>query len=145
MPNIEHLQIINATSSKIYNALTTSEGMSEVWTNELVVKDRIGFVNEFRFGSNDLTKMEVPELEKNHKIVWKCIDSDPEWVDTVVSFEIEEKNQKSYVTFKHINWREITAFYRFCNYNWAMFLYSLKLYCEDGGGLPYQERKLQSQ
>lgn len=141
MFNIEHLQIVNACSTKIYDVLTSSEGLSEVWTNELVVKEQIGFINEFRFGSNDLTKMQVLELEKNRKIIWKCIDSDPEWIGTLVSFEIEAKNQRSHVTLKHSNWREITTFYRFCNYNWAMFLYSLKLFCEDGVGLPYQKRK----
>ncbi|MCR8642019.1 SRPBCC domain-containing protein [Paenibacillus sp. N1-5-1-14] len=141
MPNIEHLQIVKVPASKVYEALTTAEGLSEVWTNELMVQDQIGFVNEFFFGSNDITKMQVVELEKNRKIVWKCIDSDPEWVDTFISFEIEEKNNKSHVTLKHSDWREVTSFFRFCNYNLAMFLYSLKSYCEDGVGLPYQKRK----
>ncbi|GGM93953.1 hypothetical protein GCM10010967_28860 [Dyadobacter beijingensis] len=34
-----------------------------------------------------------------------------------------------------INWRELTEFYQWCNYNWAMFLLSLKDYCEKGKGL----------
>lgn len=141
MPNIEHLQIINVSSSIVYDALTTSQGLSEVWTNELTVHNQTGLINEFHFGSNDITKMQILELVRNSRVVWKCVDSDPEWIDTLVSFEIEEKNQKSYITLKHSNWRELTTFYRFCNYNWAMFLYSLKTYCEDGAGLPYQKRK----
>ncbi|TLS52198.1 SRPBCC domain-containing protein [Paenibacillus antri] len=141
MPNIEHLQIINVPSPIIYDALTTPKGLSEVWTNELTVRNQIGLTNEFRFGSNDITKMQILELVRDSRVVWKCVDSDPEWIDTLVSIEIEEKNQKSYLTLKHTNWREVTTFYRFCNYNWAIFLYSLKSYCEDGVGLPYQKRK----
>lgn len=141
MPNIEHLQIINVSPTIVYDTLTTSKGLSEVWTNELTVQNRTGLINEFRFGSNDITKMQILELVRNSRVVWKCVDSDPEWIDTLVPFEIEEKNQKSYITFKHSNWREVTTFYRFCNYNWAIFLYSLKSYCEDGVGLPYQKRK----
>jgi len=141
LPNIEHLQIVNVSSSFVYDALTTSKGLSEVWTNELTVHNRTGLINEFRFGSNDITKMQILELVSNSRVVWKCVDSDPEWIDTLVSFEIEEKNQKSYITLKHSNWREVTTFYRFCNYNWAIFLYSLKSYCEDGVGHPYQKRK----
>lgn len=141
MPNIEHLQIVNVPASIIYDTLTTSEGLSEVWTNELIVQDRVGLINEFRFGSNDITKMQILELARNSRVVWKCVDSDPEWIDTLVSFDIEEKNQKSHITLKHSNWKGITTFYRFCNYNWAIFLYSLKSYCEDGVGLPYQKRK----
>ena len=107
----------------------------------LIVQNKIGLTTEFRFGSNDITKMQILELVRDSRVVWKCVDSDPEWIDTLVSFEIEEKNQKSYLTLKHTNWREVTTFYRFCNYNWAIFLYSLKSYCEDGVGLPYQNRK----
>lgn len=141
MASIEHLQTVNVPASKIYKALTTSRGLSEIWTNELIVNDEIGFINEFRFGSNDITKMRVEELITNNRIVWHCVDSDPEWIDTIVSFDIEEKEGKSNITLKHMNWRKLTSFYRFCNYNWGIFLYSLKMYCEEGKGLPYQKRK----
>lgn len=59
----------------------------------------------------------------------------------MISFDIEEKNGKSFITLRHMNWKEVTPFYRSCNYNWAIFLYSLKSYCEDGNGIPYQKRK----
>lgn len=141
MVNIEHLQTVNVPAAKVYETLTTAEGLSEVWTSELIVHKQIGSINEFRFGSNDINKMKIEELIPNRKVVWRCIDSDPEWIDTVISFDIEEKNGKSYVTLRHMNWKEVTPFYRSCNYNWAMFLYSLKSYCEQGEGLPYQKRK----
>ncbi|WP_025027779.1 SRPBCC family protein [Caldalkalibacillus mannanilyticus] len=141
MVNIEHLQTINVPASKVYEALTTTKGLSEIWTNELTVNDEIGSINEFRFGRNDLTKMRIEELITNKRVVWYCVDSDPEWIDTIVSFEIEESGGKSSITLKHLNWRELTPFYRFCNYNWGIFLYSLKMYCEEGEGLPYQKRK----
>lgn len=127
-------------ASKVYEALTTTKGLSEVWTDELSVNNEIGSVSVFLFGKDDTTKMRIDELVPNKKIVWHCIEADPEWIDTVISFEIEEKGDKSYVTMKQKNWREVTPFYRFCNYNWGIFLYSLKMYCEEGEGLPYQKR-----
>jgi len=141
MANIEHLQTVNVPASKVYEALTTVEGLSEVWTNELIINNQIGFINEFRFGSDDITKMRIEELITNKKVLWQCIDSDPEWIGTTISFDIEEKRGKSYITLCHMNWREVTPFFRSCNYNWAIFLYSLKSYCEDGEGLPYHKRK----
>ncbi|MBD2869278.1 SRPBCC family protein [Paenibacillus arenilitoris] len=141
MANIEHLQTVHAPASKVYEALTTAEGLSEIWTNELVVHREPGLTNEFRFGSNDLTKMRIEEMAAGSRVVWRCVDSDPEWIDTVISFELEEKNGKTAITLRHMNWKEVTPFFRSCNYNWAMFLYSLKTYCEEGKGLPYQERK----
>jgi uncharacterized protein YndB with AHSA1/START domain len=141
MANIEHLQTVHAPASKVYETLTTAEGLSEIWTNELIINNQIGFINEFRFGSNDITKMRIEELITNKKIVWQCIDSDAEWIGTIISFDIEEKNGKSFITLRQMNWREVTPFFRSCNYNWAIFLYSLKSYCEEGDGLPYHKRK----
>ncbi len=141
MANIEHLQTVHAPASKVYETLTTAEGLSEIWTNELIVNNQVGFVNEFRFGSDDVTKMKIEELIPNKKVVWHCIDSDAEWIGTMISFDIEEKNGKSFLTLRHMNWKEVTPFYRSCNYNWAFFLYSLKCYCEDGEGIPYHKRK----
>ncbi|SHE10745.1 Activator of Hsp90 ATPase homolog 1-like protein [Chlamydia abortus] len=141
MANIEHLQTVNVPASKVYETLTTAEGLSEIWTNELIVNNQIGFINEFRFGSNDITKMRIEEFITNKKVVWQCIDSNPEWLGTTISFDIVEKNGKSFITLRHSNWKEVTPFYRSCNYNWAIFLYSLKSYCEDGDGIPYHKRK----
>ncbi|MFF2888609.1 SRPBCC domain-containing protein [Paenibacillus sp. NPDC057967] len=141
MADIEHLQIVKASAADVYFALTTARGLSEVWTNELTVHEQIGAVNEFQFGSNDLTKMQIVELNPGERIEWLCVESDPQWVGTSITFELEEKKGKTTVTFRHKDWKEVTDFYRFCNYNWAMFLYSLKLYCEEGQGMPYQRRK----
>lgn len=141
MANIEHLQTVRVPASKVYEILTTAEGLSKIWTNELIINNQIGLINEFRFGSDDITKMRIEELITDKKVVWQCIDSDAEWIGTTISFDIQEKNGKSNITLRHMNWREVTPFYRSCNYNWAIFLYSLKSYCEDGEGIPYHKRK----
>jgi uncharacterized protein YndB with AHSA1/START domain len=70
MANIEHLQTVHVPASKVYEALTTAEGLSEIWTNELMINNQIGFINEFRFGSNDITKMRIEELITNKKVIW---------------------------------------------------------------------------
>ncbi|GLO68047.1 MULTISPECIES: SRPBCC domain-containing protein [Oceanobacillus] len=142
MANIEHLQSVNVPAELVYETLTTEKGLSEIWTNELKVNNHIGFINEFRFGENDLTKMRIDELVPDKKIVWQCVDSgDAEWIGTTISFDIEENNGKTSITFRQMNWKDVTTCYRICNYNWAIFLYSLKQYCEEEVGMPYQKRK----
>ncbi|MBB3126179.1 uncharacterized protein YndB with AHSA1/START domain [Paenibacillus rhizosphaerae] len=108
MANIEHLQTVHVPASMVYEALTTAEGLSEIWTNELIINHQMGSINEFRFGSHDITKMRIEELIPNKKVIWKCIDSDPEWIGTMISFDIEEKNGKSFITLRQMNWREVT-------------------------------------
>ncbi|HEV7380890.1 MAG TPA: SRPBCC domain-containing protein [Dyadobacter sp.] len=140
MESIEQTNYIKVPVHTVYHALTTQEGLGEVWTKKLKVKAEIGFINEFDFDEEELTTMKVIDLQENKKIVWECLASDPEWVGTGISFELSERNEITVITLKHFNWRQRTEFYRSCAYNWAMFLFSLKIYCENQKGLPYQER-----
>ncbi len=141
MESIEQVNYIKTPIATVYKALTSEEGLGHVWTKKLKVKPEIGFVNEFDFDEGYITKFKTIELEENNKIVWQCIVSDEEWIGTKVSFELTEKDNTTTVTLKHFDWRERTEFYRWCSYNWAMFLFSLKTYCENQKGLPYQERE----
>lgn len=140
MPSIEHLNTIKAPASKIYEALVTQQGLGEVWTTDLVVKPEVGVVNEFRFG-NETDRMKITRLEPEKRIEWLVMESDPQWIGTVISFDLSENNGVTSVVLKQEGWKEVTDFYRFCNYHWAWFLYSLKTYCEEGNGIPYQRRK----
>lgn len=139
--SIEHLVIIKVTPIKVYDALTTQEGLAEVWTTQLTVKPEINFINEFTF-DNETDKMKITELQPGKRVEWSVIESDPQWVGTVISFDLSEKNNLTTVVLKQQGWREVSDFYRFCNYHWGWFLYSLKHYCETGEGFPYQRRKL---
>jgi uncharacterized protein YndB with AHSA1/START domain len=141
MANIEHIQYINVPVAQVYKALTTTEGLSEVWTRKLNVTAQPGAINEFCFGDEPPTRMEIVELLPDKTIVWRCVGSDPEWIGTTISFELEERQGKTSVRLGHFDWQDVTEFYRFCNYNWAIFLLSLKQYCEEGTGIPFQERK----
>ncbi|WP_233430712.1 SRPBCC family protein [Flavobacterium tructae] len=141
MEKIEHINYIKAPIAEVYKVLTMREGLAAVWTEELIVKPEVGFVNEFGFGEEDVTRMKVVELFRDKRIVWECVESDPEWIGTGISFDLTEKDGVTAVVLKHFGWRELTEFYQWCNYNWAMFLLSLKGYCEDGEGTPYQKRK----
>lgn len=140
MESIEQINYINAPIETVYKALTSEEGLGQVWTKKLKVRPEIGFVNEFDFDEGYMTKFQIIELVDNSKIVWRCLASDKEWVGTGVSFELTENKNTTMIVLKHFDWKERTDFYRWCSYNWAMFLFSLKTYCEVDKGLPYQDR-----
>lgn len=95
-------------------------------TTRLKVKPEVGFVNEFDFNEETLTKMKILELNKNESILWECVESNPEWVGTKVSFHLAEKNRATTLFLNHSGWRELTD----CN-NWSMFLKRLMKYCEE--------------
>ncbi|AWW29401.1 SRPBCC domain-containing protein [Echinicola strongylocentroti] len=130
MESIEQINYIKTPIETVYNALVTESGLSEIWTKKLKVKPEIDFVNEFDFDEGYTTKFKIIELIENNKIVWECVVSDEEWIGTKVSFELTEKDSITTVSLKHYHWRERTDYYRWCSYNWAMFLNRLKSYCE---------------
>lgn len=112
MANIEQLQTVHAPAAKVYKALTTTEGLSEIWTRELTVYEHVGAVNEFHFGDNDLTKMKIVELTPFKRIEWLCTESDIEWTGTKITFDLNEKGSITNIILRHMNWKEITDFYR---------------------------------
>ena len=141
MHSIEQIQYVKAPIGAVFDALTTEAGLAAVWTDQLAVTPALGAVNTFHFGAGKPDKMKVVSFEREKRVVWECIDSDPQWIGTEISFALEQRNGKVAVTLKQEKWRAMTEFYRFCNYNWGIFLLSLKGYCEDGKGMPYQDRK----
>ncbi|MBL8709089.1 MAG: SRPBCC domain-containing protein [Rhodospirillaceae bacterium] len=141
MYSIEQIQYVKAPIEAVFAALTTERGLAAIWTDHLSVTPALGAINTFHFGEGKPDRMKVAIFEPDNRVVWECIDSDPQWVGTEISFHLEQRKGKVAVTLKQEKWRELTEFYRFCNYNWGIFLYSLKGYCEDGKGLPYQDRR----
>lgn len=140
MASIEQLNTVKVPALKVFEALTTQEGLAEVWTTVLNVKPETGFINEFTF-DKDTDRMKVIRLIPGQKVEWLVMESDPQWIGTVISFDLSERNGVTTVVLKQEGWKEVTDFYRFCNYHWGWFLYSLKTYCEEGKGIPYQARK----
>tara|TARA_R110002020_G_scaffold452549_2_gene666964 strand:+ start:91 stop:501 length:411 start_codon:yes stop_codon:yes gene_type:complete len=131
MESIEQINYLKGSAATVYQALASQNGLGQIWTKKLLVKPEIGFINEFDFDEGYITKFKIVDLVENQKIVWECLASDAEWIGTKVSFGLSEKDSITTVILKHYDWRELTDYYRWCSYNWAMFLYRLKAYCEN--------------
>jgi len=137
MSEIKHYLIIKSTPEKIYNALTTKEGIACWWTVETEIGNKIGDKNEFDFGKTYHNIMKIVDLKINKRVEWLCEIGDKEWVGTKLIFEIEKQKTDCLLRFSHENWKNVTDFFASCNYHWGYYLRSLKLYCESGKGTPY--------
>jgi len=135
MAEIRHNVIIKATPEKVYKAVTTQEGIESWWCKHTTAKPELGFVNIFIFGKFR-NEMKVTELVPDKKTEWECINSIDEWIGTKVSFDLEERNGNTLLRFTQRGWRAITDTFAGCNYDWALFMKSLKSYCETGVGTP---------
>jgi uncharacterized protein YndB with AHSA1/START domain len=158
MPNIRHQLIIEAPPEKIYNAITSQEGLASWWTPDVKAKPEINSVARFPFGPNYFKEMKIVELKPFEWVKWQCIQGAQEWIGTTLSFKLEpgsretllrehsemtgqieqqSKQEGTILTFHHDDWKTYTPMFAECNYTWAQFLRSLKLLCETGKGRPW--------
>ncbi|RPD40599.1 SRPBCC family protein [Chitinophaga barathri] len=135
MADIRHNLVIKAAPGKVYQAVTTQEGLESWWCKNTTAQPETGFVNLFIFGQHR-NEMKVTELAPDKRAAWECVHSIGEWIGTKVSFDLEEKNGNTLLRFTHGGWREVTDMFAACSFDWAIFLKSLKSYCETGTGQP---------
>ena len=139
MNAIKHFLVIEAPANKIYQALTSPEGVSGWWTSQNKIGEKVGDSNIFDFGNRYHNEMKIIQLEPDKKVEWACLVGDKEWVGTKILFKIEEIDGSTALRFSHSNWQDETDFFASCNYQWGYYLMSLKLYCETGKGMPFKE------
>ena len=137
MDVIIHRIGIACPPDKVFNALTTNEGLSQWWTTDTTGAGDVGSVIEFRFNGMG-PDFEVVELQTDSLVRWKHSGQMPEaWIGTEVSFQLNSDGKQTYVLFQHSNWRERTDFMGHCSTKWAVFLLSLKQAIETGKGRPF--------
>jgi uncharacterized protein YndB with AHSA1/START domain len=131
MADILHRVGINKSADRVFQALTTIEGLRGWWTNETKGDPREGAVIDFGF-----CKMRVEEARPSRSVLWKCIDGPADWLDTEVSFQMRHDDHQTFVLFKHAGWRDPTEFMHHCSTKWGTFLLSLRDWVESGEGTP---------
>jgi uncharacterized protein YndB with AHSA1/START domain len=121
----------------VYEALTTTEGLSAWWTEDTVGDP--DDVLKFRFGSAGGFDMKVVDRQLNTRVVWEVVDGPAEWIGTTVSFDLTQDEEWAIVRFTHAGWREPVEFMNHCSTKWAIFLMSLKSLVETGRGAPHPD------
>jgi uncharacterized protein YndB with AHSA1/START domain len=141
MVDIIHRTGIKAPVPRVYNALSTIEGLAGWWTKDTTGTSKIGETIKFRFHSPEGKEigemdMEVITLDPNKQVCWRCISGPKEWIGTDITFEMAQEGDYTVVLFGHKNWREAMEFTAHCSTKWATFLMSLKELVETGNGKP---------
>jgi uncharacterized protein YndB with AHSA1/START domain len=141
MVDIIHRIGIKAPLQKVYDALSTIEGISGWWTKDTSGISRVGEIIVAKFYSPDdkelgSMRMEVKALEPNKRIHWKFTAGPEEWIDTDVTFDLRQEDGYTIVIFGHRNWREEVEFKAHCSMKWAIFMLSLREFIETGDGRP---------
>lgn len=141
MVDIIHRIGIKSSTSNVYKALTSLEGLTHWWTEEVEgeVENGGNITFSFRSKNGDLIGrmvMKIKELTARHRVLWHCTEGPDEWIGTDISFQLSQQDDQTIVLFGHRNWREAGEFTSHCSMKWAVFLLSLREYVETGFGKP---------
>jgi uncharacterized protein YndB with AHSA1/START domain len=141
MANIVHRIGIRAPLKKVYDALSTMEGLSSWWTEDTKgdpsENGKITFTFKTKSGDTlGAFVMKVVKLEVAKQVKWKCEVGPEEWIGTDIVFEISEQDGMTILLFGHRNWREEVEATYHCSMKWAVFLLSLRYFVEKGRGQP---------
>ncbi len=120
---------------KVYEALTTIDGLAGWWTDDTKGSGDLGGTLEFRFPRGGFD-MEVVELRPAERVVWRVVDGPPEWVGTTIEWDLRQEGDWTIVLFAHRGWKEPVEFMHHCSTKWATYLMSLKSLVETGEGAP---------
>ena len=99
MATIRHQVLINAPVAKVYEAISTAEGISTWWDKQTPTETDRGLVLEHNPGpEHGVVKLRVVELVPSKRVEWECISSHPKsspasaWTGTRFIFEIAERD-----------------------------------------------------
>ena len=141
MPDIRHRVAITAPLGSVYEAVATTEGLSEWWTRD-GVRGESSEGSELQFFFNQpepAAVMEITRLDPDEHVAWSCVGGAEEWVGTRINFDLAQNGDETVVLFTHADWREPVEFMAHCSTRWGYFLLSLKSYLESGKGTPFPE------
>ncbi len=137
MATIQHIFHIDASFENVFKAISTIEGIQKWWTSGTRGDDSLQGIIQVRFGDNGGMDFQVTEINPNKSYKWKTVDGHPEWIDTIIDFQLDENDNKVRVTFTHGGWEKASPFMSQCNFSWGRYMISLRDYLEKGQGEPY--------
>ncbi len=102
MPNIRHLIQIDASPGTVYSAVTSRDGFTAWWTNEV----HAGEGNNLRlyFGPDYFKELKQVEVLANRRAVWKVIAGHPQWLKTELVFNLRHDGKSTQLYFEHNGW-----------------------------------------
>lgn len=131
---IKHLFHISASKQKVFEAVSTINGLSNWWSVKTTGSDSVNGIIQFRFGEMGGPDMKVTEAKSPEKLSWECVASPHSWVGHTFTFALDDNDGKTRVRFSHDGWAEQDDFYAICSFTWGRYMESLRQYCQTGKG-----------
>jgi uncharacterized protein YndB with AHSA1/START domain len=138
--DILHAVEIEASPDKVYEAVSTKEGLASFWTSDCDADPEVGSVARFRFPQAPVDqRMRVDALEPGKRVAWMAQGDFPLWEGTSVSWKMEPSEAGTGLLFRHSGWSDgyPERDWAGVNWVWAQVVARLKGYAESGEPQPF--------
>ena len=138
MPDIELFARIHASPERVYQALTTADGIRSWWARDANVDSTAGGIAApAYFEHRILTRIRLDELQPPVRTRWKTISSAaPGWDGTTITFDLRAEGSHTLLSLAHRGFTDDDETYSGTAALWARYLLSLHRYLEAGEGRP---------
>jgi uncharacterized protein YndB with AHSA1/START domain len=75
-------------------------------------------------------RMTIEELEPGKRVVWRCHGDNPEWIGTVLTWDIVPDGTATVPRFSRNGWKSMSEMYAMCNSTWGELMYRMKDFLE---------------
>lgn len=132
MVNMPHQITINAAPEKVFEAITTTEGIKSWWSMDAKVEPQLGSITEVAFYNRQAVfQLQIDEIEPGKLLEWTAIHDMPAWKGTKIRFELNtNENGATILNFNHSGFESMEGPYAMINTTWGTLMYILKQYVE---------------
>lgn len=145
MATIYHQVSIDAPIAKVYEAISTADGIGTWWDKQTPTQTDRGLVLEHNPGpEHGVVKLKVIELIPAKRIEWECISTHPQsspasaWTGTHFTFDLADGGESptagsstvpdrvTTLDFRQVGYDERSEFFGSNNFAWGQTLQNLK-------------------
>jgi uncharacterized protein YndB with AHSA1/START domain len=137
MAEIHHELKINAPRERIFEALTTEQGLKSWHSAQVDSDEALGHAWRFVHTGRPTFRWQVAECSAPTHLVWRCVEGPGDSVGTTVSFRLSKADDgRTLLELAHAGWPGAAGNYRKCNTYWGVLLHHLRQYAETGTPRP---------
>lgn len=141
MPDITHELTINAPPERVFQAISTPEGLNQWWTKESSGTPVSGAEYKLFFGPEYDWRARATRCIPPSCFELQITQAHPDWQGTRVGFGLRpEGSDSTRLIFSHSGWPEANEHWRVSCYCWAMYLRVMRRYLEHAEQVPYERR-----
>lgn len=133
MAEINHEIKIKAPISKVYQAINTLKGLHAWHSSHIQGEPALNAILTFEGKDKPTFKWKVIKADKDHEIVWECVEGPGESLGTKAIYKLSDTGDgRTLVKFSHTGWPSNHENFNKCNTLWGILLHHLKNYVEAG-------------